>query len=420
MEDKVSSYSLGGEILNMRIKNRFTDVLFEACTALTNQLRPFTFLATELQTSRGVIDISTIQGLDNPNLSIRQDIAYYRLEEYNKQGIFLPKLTDEFTNTLYLEYLLSVAVCYVEEPTTKQVDGIIQEGYNKFLATRNIPLLARWLGITVSECIEKYGKKLTITGFNLESSEITYIKLNISAKNGITATTPRNKLNLQTALCTPAFCLGAMIDSLTKTMSSKLIHFKYLKDNHIERELTSTLSEGLMKEFYKSDYYISNTLSDSTLGKEDSYSYITRGNVKVPELGCSMFEQHGTRTLNLTRILSMSEVSKEDVDTRFIDIDLNGVLDEFSRCMHVILLNNPDILPEVVNSITGGTVGVANKSSAMLVSDVCNWVFERAKILSTEFKRSLHLFMIGHEEWFRGYTGKPQEIVKMPLKPNGV
>lgn len=410
-----SNYDLSGEVTSLRIKNNFSDIVLEASKALTTQLKPFTFLATQAQADAHVTDFSTINGLDKPELSIKADIAYHRLSELNTVGIFIPKLTDTYIDTLYLEYLLASSVCYVEEPTQKEVQGVVTLGYNKFLATRNLRLVADWLGISLADCTKKYGKRLDLTGYDIESGTVRYIKLNISAKNGMTVTVARNTLNLAECYCTPAYVLKAMTDTLASIAKDKILKFEYIKDNHMKRNLVTTLSPEVLRSIYPVEYYVSSTLDDTSLGRDSSFTYLTRGNVKVPELGCSMFEQRGTRTLNLTRILSMGIIDISDVDRRFVDIDLNGVLDELSKGLNTVLLLNPDVLPSIAEALSSGTIGLTDKNPPMIVSTIFNFAVERCKLLSTEYRRYLHIFMLSHPEWFKGYTGKPPEIHKMSV-----
>ena len=43
----------------------------------------------------------------------------------------------------------------------------------------------------------------------------------------------------------------------------------------------------------------------------------------------------------------------------------------------------------------------------MIAESLKSFAEMRVSVLSTSFKRSLHLFIISHPEWFPYYTGKP-------------
>ena len=56
-------------------------------------------------------------------------------------------------------------------------------------------------------------------------------------------------------------------------------------------------------------------------------SKMHRGYIKIPELGSSIYDDTGVRSLNVARLLSIKQV--ESVSREFIHVDLNSVVSNF-------------------------------------------------------------------------------------------
>ena len=79
--------------------------------------------------------------------------------------------------------------------------------------------------------------------------------------------------------------------------------FKYIKDNGQERELVTTLSKEIFSKYYDVSY-AENIIKNCEMK-------IDRGYLKVPELGCSKYDETGMRALNLSRITSIEVLVKK-------------------------------------------------------------------------------------------------------------
>ena len=131
----------------------------------------------------------------------------------------------------------------------------------------------------------------------------------------------------------------------------------------------------------------------------------SRGYIKLPELGCSKYDFSGVRSLNISRILRMENVS--EVDRTFIDVDLNSVVDSFKEELDRITVSNPDWIPRIYKLLNINDGNVEGKSVISLQSEINSYIETGVLIMSTAFKRSLHLFMIRNADMFPRYTGKP-------------
>ena len=138
---------------------------------------------------------------------------------------------------------------------------------------------------------------------------------------------------------------------------------------------------------------------------------MNRGYIKVPELGASIYDASGVRSLNVARILKAEVV--DDIDSSFINVDLGSVVANFEDCCDYLVKNNMlNELYAMYKELTGADYDVANISSGVVCSTaVKDYVQNRSVWLSTSYHRDLHRFMVLHPEWFPLYTGQPKKTV---------
>lgn len=416
-------YELNGDIKSFAVANDFTTTMSKVAYKWGTTLTPFCIFADEFQSAKGVIDITTFGGLQNGNKTLLDEIYEARVEALNKDGVQIPSDADKdlVKRTLFMQYLLTVSVCYVEIEKWKTVYGQAQKTYDKCLCTRNPRLMAAWMGANADEMSAKYSAKLRINPFEYKDGVLRFVKLNSSAK-GNSITMPRGQFDSKTIKCVPLFMLYAQTQGIKSVLNDGIVKFTFLKDNHTEREMVSTLNEGILREFYPDQLFLSTMLGcvDIETVKQGGMmlpSKIHRGYIKIPELGASKFDATGVRSLNVARILEMKPMSKDEVDTTYIDVDLGSVTALFQDNIEYALKHSPDSLSDIYEVVTGEK---SDASASGIVDALVEYVKGQEVLLSTTYQRNLHKLMIGNPHLFPRYTGGIKKEVTAEVKNYGV
>ena len=405
------TYGLTGEIKSFAVDNGFVEMMNKGCYELGKVLKPFCIFADDVQRNHGVIDLALFNGIVDEQKTLIDEIAYFRMAQYTAAGIFGISHSAESKKALFLDYLMTVSICYVEIPKYITREGIAQKSYDKFLATRNPALAAAWMGTTVGEMQAKYSNYLTLMPTDFCNEAIRVIKLNATSK-GNTASKPRTTYSTKEMRCTPLFMIYAFMMGCLPKLNDKIVKFVYLKDNGTERELATTVNRDILMDYYNDAPYVDGVLAGTDIfsmnqGGMNLSSKQSRGYVRVPELGASRYDGTGVRALNLVRILSAKEV--EEVDRTFIDVDLSSVVSNFGDCLDYAVAHFPDKLGDIYEELGVEADGVDSKSSSSgtLVKAMKDYAETTQIIMSTTFQRQLHLFMASNPQWFPLYTGKP-------------
>lgn len=336
---------------------------------------------------KSVIDICKLTPLAGVEgcRTLLDEVAYYRAAMMN-----LPK---DFWAThkkiLFVDYLLSCSLCYVEVfHSTTFVD--------KFLATRNKNIVGVVGNLPEGE-ISKFVSHLTTYETNYREGKLKYLKVTVN-KNSVKVSKPRGFLDFGNVSIkvTPLFLLSTMAEGINELLTKHIILFNYIKDNLTEREFVSTLSPEILASFY--DYeHIQKVFSNTSL-------VLLRGYIRVPELGLSRYDETGVRALNITRITSLRPISKDEVDTRFIDVDLNVVLPYFEQKINSI--NNVHVLSAIYEELTGSPSSFS--SISQLKSEILGFVHGQYALGTTTVLKSLHLYLMSRKNIFSDYNdGKP-------------
>lgn len=410
-------YELDKPIKSFAVANEFVQMTNKACYALGQQLQPFCIYGREEQKSYGTIDVAEFSGMLDQNVSLVSEIANQRLPFYQTFGLDLSK--PETVKLLFFDFLLSVSACYVEIPKWVTKEGVATPTYDKFLCTKNPSIMANWMGITPAEAQAKWSAKCQTYQAEFMSGEIRFVKLMHSAKgNSISA--PRTSFSVKDMVCIPLYMLYAWVQGMKPILDEKIIKFSFLKDNGTVRELCSTLNSDIIMSVYQDNNYVSNMLSGVDISTVQQGglmlpSKINRGYIKVPELGSSIYDSTGCRSLNLARLLKAEVVDK--VDTTFIRVDLTSVVPNFADAVDYLLKVDASAMKPMFTELTGG---IPEGTEPVAIGDEAKRYAEsRCVMLSTTFQRSLHLFMVGHPQWFPLYTGTPnQNVVSSSNKGN--
>lgn len=400
-------YGLNYPIKSLAVANPFVENTNKVCYKLGTSLAPFCIFAKDEQKGK-VIDFATLS-LSDGGKNIVDEIAELRKAEYSKFGVNIDTSDNIKRRLLFFDYLMNISICYVEVPKWVTKEGNATQTYDKFLVTRNPKLMAEWIGSeNIAEMNAKYVPKIQIKQGELFENTIRFVKLNRSGK-GNSITVPRNSVKVEHMTCIPIYMVYAFLEGVKPHLNNKILRFDYLKDNNTVRSLTSTLNEEIIKKFYTDNFYINSMLQSSDIngtkvGGMTLPSKFERGYMRIPELGSSVYDT-GVRALNYTRIISIKEVAESDVDTTFINVDLNSVQDNFFNNLDYLMVHNTQAIPELYKSLT--KEDLKHTETALIVEDIKNYIIKNITYLSTSYKRDLHRFMVGNPEWFPTYTGKP-------------
>lgn len=318
---------------------------------------------------------------DNVSLKYLNDILSNEVNDFKDTYIksFNLTVSDDWA---YVIFLMKTAICYVE---TCSSGGQIK----KMVASSNLKLL------------QAYGDVSHFNGTNISIARdsINYIKI---TKTKLTASrTPicasDNKIRV-----VPIAILQLTGDIVKQRLESALWKFKYFKDNGYERDIISTVNKDILCNIYDT------SVVESMIGGTgfDAQTLSERGFVRVPEVGASKYDS-GVRALNLTKVFEMKQVSVDDVDKRFIDIDLAVVVPSFKDSVNKI--NDINMLSLICQQLS-----IPLKNVDMVISVIkdtmYSWVDLSVAYGSTQFLRSLHLYMLNNPMIFMGYSGKRVEF----------
>ena len=136
---------------------------------------------------------------------------------------------------------------------------------------------------------------------------------------------------------------------------------------------------------------------------------IDRGYMKVPELGCSKYDETGLRALNLSRITNIKVV--DTFDSSFIDVDFNSIIPTFKAVIEAI--RNRDVIGMIYQTLMNESPN--EKSLFEMRSEIMVFVDGRYAIGTTTFQKELHNYMVRYNMIFKGYNGKPNKLsLEMP------
>ena len=413
-------YSMDCSIKSFAVANEWSATLNKICYKLGKQLKPFSLLSDEYQEKYRVLDLAKCGGLIDQTMPMIDEVAKVRNEEYNI--IKKSELNDKDKRALFIHYLMATSICYCEVEKWKTTNGVASKTYDKFLCTRNPAIMGAWMGMSPAEMQAKYSRRIQVDTADLNEGVLRYVKLLSSAK-GNSISVPRTFASYENMRCVPLFMLYAWITGAKDVMQNNIVKFTFLKDNHTERELCTTLSEDIIRKYYKDNLFISTMLpgvdiDSNQQGGMNLSSKVHRGYIKLPELGSSIYDSTGTRSLNLARILKAEVV--DEIDTTFINVSLSSVVENFKNHIDYVAQNQPTSLAEIYNKLSATEKFTGEESSASIVNALYSYVDENEMLLSTSYQRQLHLFMISNPQWFTMYTGQPTKGVSASTENFGV
>jgi hypothetical protein len=403
-------YGLNHSVQSFAVANDFVVNTNKACYALGQQLQPFCLYANDKQNEYGVLDFATFDGFLGQGDKLIDEIVNYRHDVFKDWGINVNVNDDLKKKLLFYDYLMTISICYVEVPKYVTKMGVATPTFDKFLATRNPVIMSTWMGCEPNEMQAKYSAKIKATQIEFDDNNIRCVKLNHTSK-GNSITLPRTAYNVEKMTCIPLYMLYAFIEGFKPLIQNSIVKFSYLKDNGTIRELATTLNESIIREYYTDNIFVNSMLSGIDInsvqqGGMTLSSKMNRGYIKVPELGASIYDASGVRSLNVARLLKAEVV--DSVDRSFINVDLNSVIDNFCDCCDYLVKTDSQKLYDMYKELTNTDYDETKITSPSVCNGACqDYIRDRSTWLSTSYHRELHLFMVLHPEWFPLYTGKP-------------
>lgn len=340
------------------------------------------------------------------------------VDKVNKQGdLFYEKISrlafgDEGVSLEnFYKVLLAKYLCYVEIPSYRfdKLTNTKVPSYEKMVISLDYDEVFSWTGgntYTVEEFDKKFSNQIN-NFLSLDSSEVEvpYLRCN-QDKKGLTITKARKKLDLSTKdlRVIPLFVLDRYIKTIydLSLNSDEAFTVTFVKDNMTERSMTTTFNPDVVDKYYSDSVdFAKNMKAYMFQGDLMATKTRTRGYVKAPELGTSIYDSTGTRSISYTRIVNVEFNTIPDMS--YSKVYLNGVAYEFIKGVFKLPINE---LPNVKQAliINGFTVNTVYKDFVS-AEDLESWCIKQNTLLTTTFQRTLHTFMLNNMNWFPGYTG---------------
>ena len=215
-------YGLNASIQSFAVANDFVKNMNKVCYKLGMGYQPFCFFANDKQKEYNVLDFINFKGFLDTNKSFLDEIADLRRDAYKQSGIYLSETDKDIKRTLFIDYLLSISICYVEIPKYVTKNGINQHTYDKFLATKNPAIMAIWMGCQPAEMQAKYSARIASTLGDMSQNSVRVVKMLSSAK-GNSISCPRSAFSTKEMTCIPLFMLYAFQKGFEDSLKNKIL-----------------------------------------------------------------------------------------------------------------------------------------------------------------------------------------------------
>lgn len=396
---------------DLAVQNTFVELMTKVAYQMGSNLKPFCFYPNDLQKEWQVTDFSTGNGLCNFGYTLAKEIRTFHILNLMKTVGMLgdyPNITDK---TVLIDYLLSISVCYIEIPKYVKRGDKMAKSYDKYIATKNIDLIAQWLGKEVYEIEGKYN--VGTDAYDLVQNTVRLIKLT-NRQNENKVSKPRDAVHTGDMSIFPLFMLNSFLDGVWEKLSKGIVKFTYSKDNGVVRELISTCNQDLLNKVYQDSGFVSKLLDGILLFEGEETRLCKkqdRGYIRIPEFGASRYDETGVRAVNINRILSLSELQITDVDLSYINVDLDNTLNAFKDGLRTVYSKDPSSMLEFYKEVMGKEpTDFGIETYLRCYEDIIHYVDATQVALTTQFNKSLHKFMITHQHWYPYYTGMPQNV----------
>lgn len=332
-----------------------------------------------------------------------------------KLGSYINEVFEEgsYRTSIY-KYMLMNFLCYIEVPSTsfKSDTGKFKSTFNKMIITSSVEVIAQWLGIPIEDVPVKYSDR--VFGINMDDGEdyLPYVKLTESKEGIRKVTVPRLNIDVSErgTRVIPLFMLKAGVDTLYSRFKDDIVKVSFLKDGGQLRDIFTTVNFSKIRDIYGGGSFLDDSINESYKGDFLENRYMSKGYIKVPEIGGSKYDGP-TRSMSYSRIISIGY--DEEPDLSFINIDLSTVVEGFNDGVLAHSKNASDIVDMIEAFGLDGddwkdTIEARKKYVAKDTSSLLQWAEERSLLYSTVFIRQLCLFMLSNPQWFSNFTGEPK------------
>lgn len=341
------------------------------------------------------------------------DIMGIQNDSGEKLGSIVSSIFEEssYRSAIY-KYLMMNYLCYIEVPSVsfKTDTGDFKKTFDKHLITSNPQVIADWLGVSFEDLDQKY--KSRVFGIDMDDGDdlLPYVKLT-ETKGGVRKVTcPRSNIDISErgTRVIPLFMLKAGVDALYSKLKSGVTKVSFLKDGGQVREMFASVDFPRIKEIYGQCDFYDNAVMLSYDGDFIKNPSLSRGYIRVPEIGGSRYDTP-TRSINYARIISISY--NEEPDLAFINIDLSVVVGSFQDCVVKHGKHSKEIADQLeVFELDMGywkenEKGYTREKS---LQSLLEWVESMNMLYSTVFLRDLSLFMLANVQWFSDFDGSPK------------
>lgn len=312
----------------------------------------------------------------------------------------------EYRSAIY-KHFLKCYMCYYEVPIVKKSydSDAYKNGFEKWLITSNVAVIAAWLDIEVGEVVKLYAMHLDDAFFDDGGDEMPYVRL-YTTKDGIRKVRkPRVKLDLSKrgTRILPVFAIKLGIDMLHTRWSKEVVEVSFQKDAGDTRVLDVSTSPDIIRNIYgESDFYYKslNNMYEGDFLKDQSMQY---GYLRLPEIGGSKYDTP-LRSLSFARIIHV----KYDVEPNllFVNIDMDSIVEEFKGGINTSYKKYNRVAE---NLVMFELMSDEEKGKLASPIDLEAWVDLKVASLGTTFLRSLALFMLANPTDFPDYTGEPKQ-----------
>lgn len=425
MSNLVDIYGLDFEPKNFAISNEFMQMASKVCYTLGKNLKPFAIFAKDYQRKAGVLDFAQLGGIADESKTMVQEIVSIWAPFLETQGYSVDIGDPVEIKQMFYDYLLSTSICYIEIPKyAKMRDGSGHNTYDKYLATKNMKLLALWLGMSEEECQAKYSAKVKYIAGEYDEHLIRFVKPTYSVQKGNGVSTIRKAVDVTKMSCIPICMTYAFMQGFKSILDTDLLEFTYKKDAGEDRVLVSTLNRDLIAKYYDAEF-ADKVMRNTDIGSVNQGGMmlpqnVTRGYARLPEFGASIYDETGVRALNVSRVYKIRKLSVEDVNMSYIRVDLDNVFNTLYKYLGNI--TDYEKLYKAYVQLTGNDK-VMNPSIESLVSMFYNYIDTYKFIMGTSLRKRVHDMMISNPEIFPNYTGLKisafQSSVSTPEVPTG-
>lgn len=392
--------------------------LTKLCYNQGTLLRPITFGDVDLDTENA-LEIFSIR---NKEIPLWYALARFYCDEL-KYNLDLRDIGQ--VRAVLIDYLLRSNLCYIEIIADTQKSN--ESNYktravkDKYISSKNAIIVADFEGVTPSLCANRYEDNFDIDEEDIEVGEIPYIKYNFKTGKIVKC---NKDLVIESCRIVSIPLISEWLKGVCKVMENSLVEFTYLKDDDTERTLVSTLNRDILRRYY-SDERVNSMLFASLAGEDmgdPTYlpfkGVVDRGWIKVPEVGSSIIDDSGTRSVNFARIKKLQIV--DTVDTTFIKVSLNKVIEEFNKRLDIHYASGDvSAVTNIYNTLS--RYGFSQdlrypiqyyKTDIEVLQAIRSFIATK-QYAGTPFRRMLHTYMVTNPDLFPNYIGQEVEDIKL-------